>query len=166
MALPKGDVSHAEKYIRTPKPELSFVSCPFDVGHHLFPWIPFLGQLDRSSERRPRIILRQSILRESHNPIFGVCFLRLEPPPQKKERKWVGLWAFPQSHQNTVGPSDPTGCVDGFGKPKETYRGGVHTVDGQTPRPHHEMKPWLKLQGNRIIPGFLRWCEMDFVHPQ
>ena len=21
------------------------------------------------------------------------------------------------------------------------------------------------LQGNRIIPAFLRWCEMDFVHP-
>ena len=35
-------------------------------------------------------------------------------------------------------------------------------------------KPWVEtivfveiLQGNRkSIPGFLRWCEMDFVHPQ
>ena len=34
------------------------------------------------------------------------------------------------------------------------------------------LKPWLKPllvgihRGNRIISGFLRWCEMDFVHPQ
>ena len=33
-------------------------------------------------------------------------------------------------------------------------------------------KPWLKpqgllvLAGNQTIPGLLRWCEMDFVHPQ
>ena len=33
------------------------------------------------------------------------------------------------------------------------------------------LKPWETilywyLQADRIIPGFLRWCEMHFVHPQ
>ena len=39
---------------------------------------------------------------------------------------------------------------------------GLPTVDGCIW--HHEMKPWLKPLV--IIPGILRWCEMDFVHPQ
>ena len=25
---------------------------------------------------------------------------------------------------------------------------------------------WWHLQGNHQKPGFLRWCEVDFVHPQ
>ena len=45
-----------------------------------------------------------------------------------------------------------------------------HAVDGQNPF-RINLKPWdaivcWYLQGNRIIPWFLRWCEMDFVHPQ
>ena len=43
--------------------------------------------------------------------------------------------------------------------------GRIATVDGQT---YRALKPWETiicwyLQGNRTIPGFLRWCEMDFA---
>ena len=34
-------------------------------------------------------------------------------------------------------------------------------VDGRNPA----IFCWYS-QGNRIIPGFLGWCEMDFGHPQ
>ena len=45
-----------------------------------------------------------------------------------------------------------------------------HTVDGRNPI-RTTWKQWETivcwyLQGNRIILGFLRWREMDFVHPR
>ena len=54
--------------------------------------------------------------------------------------------------------------------PKKCTQQTSLAVDGCEIR-SHEMKPWSKpiggyLQGNRIIPGFLRWCEIGFVDPQ
>ena len=53
------------------------------------------------------------------------------------------------------------GVVQEWGRPKASCR------------TFRVLKPWLKpesllryLQGNRIIPGFLSWCGVDFVHPQ
>ena len=46
----------------------------------------------------------------------------------------------------------------------------THTVHGRNPF-RTTLQLWeaavcWMLQGNRILPGFLRWCERDFVHPQ
>ena len=45
----------------------------------------------------------------------------------------------------------------------------VATVGGQTPF-RTLLKPWdtmfVGICKENIIPGFLRWCEMDLVHPR
>ena len=45
------------------------------------------------------------------------------------------------------------------------------TVDGQNPLRHHletmvETITFVGIYRGINIPGFLSWCEMDFVHPQ
>ena len=45
-----------------------------------------------------------------------------------------------------------------------------HTAAGRNPF-RTTLKPWLKplsagTYKKIIVAGFLRWCEMDFVHPQ
>ena len=44
----------------------------------------------------------------------------------------------------------------------------LHAVDGQNPAPLgiSENQLFDDIYRGIIIPGFLRWCEMDFVHPQ
>ena len=43
----------------------------------------------------------------------------------------------------------------------------LHTVDARNPAPfgNHGKPVFVGIYQGIIIPGFLRWCEMDFVHP-
>ena len=43
--------------------------------------------------------------------------------------------------------------------------GHTESADGRNPAPWETAVCWY-FQADRIIPWFLRWCEMDLVHPQ
>ena len=60
-------------------------------------------------------------------------------------------------------------CLFEKGNPPNQKRGEKGTTGGPscgwTNSVRTTLIPWLK-QGNKIIPGVLGWCEMDFAHPQ
>ena len=108
-----------------------------------------------------------------------VCLNRGEP---SKDLKMVGFLlaslstqAFPKvCRGGTPTALDPPGTLllnpKRCPKPPQTSSSGQrpHTVDGRNPAPlGNHWKLWLVgIYRGINIPGFLRWCEMDFVRPQ
>ena len=106
----------------------------------------------------------------------GKCFAwfvenKWEPPKSDKKRGGansgeVKYGKMACTNQNTSGLLESQSRNSIGSDEKTQHRGGekvsIPTVDGRHPAP--SKKPWLKtivcwyLQGNRIIPAFLRWC--------
>ena len=83
-----------------------------------------------------------------------------------KSSRWL-IFHVPIPNPATRPPVAP--CPKRLTPPSSAKNPG-HTVDGFEIRSHHfeamvETIACWHLQGDRIILGFLGWCEKDFVHP-